>query len=282
MELFLNECSISLLPDEISSAKERVVNFLKTAKSLRPHGFNIVRVHDNFFAENLGPAYTPSSFLNDQTVARDLKILLQSIVKNPFIADAGSFEAEAFVLNQFETVDQNGKTIQPEGLAVAYIHESQSISFSGEPHWEQESLLVNMTNAQGESFPRSILNHAFETCTSNPAFLAWLESLRGGIPLNSLANIQLLFPPNQFEFEQRAIDDLISWYYDDIRFQIRIKKLIEDISIHPFTGGLGHTEVLVGMGGRASKRIIGKDRLVYTHNVEKIIIHQCKGHYEDH
>ncbi len=282
MELYLNECSLPTNAPQASSAKARIVTFLKTAKTLRPHGFNIVRVHSNFFAEDLGASYTPSDFLNDKSIPRDLQILLQSIVKNPFIADPNSFEAEAFILNLFETEDETGAIIQPEGLAVAYVHESQTISFSGTPHWEQESLEVTMTNPQGEQFPKGILNHVFETCTANPEFLDWIESLRAEIPLNSLSNIQLVFPSTQFEFEQKAIDDLISWYYDDVRYQIRIKKLIEDIAAHPFTGGMGHTEVLAGKGGSASKRIVGKDRLIYTYTDKKIIIHQCKGHYEDH
>ena len=281
MELYLNECSISAKAIQTSDAKARIVTFLKTAKALRPHGFNVVRVHVEFFAEDLGDAYTPSDFLNDQTISRDLKILLQSIVKTPFVPNADSYEAEAFILNQFETLDEMGAVIRPEGLAVAYVHESQSISFSGTPHWEQESLEVTMTNPQGEQFPKSILNHVFETCTANAAFLAWVKSLRTEIPLNSLSNIQLEFPITRFEFEQKAVDDLISWYYDDIRYQMRIKKLIADIVAHPFTGGMGHTEVLAGQGGRASKRIVGTDRLMYTYTDEKIIIHQCKGHYED-
>jgi toxin YoeB len=282
MELYLNECSVLTEAPQTSNAKARIVTFLKTAKALRPHGFNIVRVHDTFFAEDLGDNYTPSDFLNDQTIPRDLKTLLQSIVKTPFVPNADSYEAEAFILNRFETLGKTGVVIQPEGLAVAYVHESQSISFSGAPHWEQESLEVTMTNPQGEQFNKSILNHVFETCTTNAAFLAWVESLRTAFPLNSLSNIQLAFPITQFEFEQKAIEDLISWYYDDIRYQNRIKKLMEDIEAHPFTGGLGHTEVLAGQGGRASKRIVGKDRLIYTYTDKKIIIHQCKGHYEDH
>ena len=81
--------------------------------------------------------------------------------------------------------------------------------------------------------------------------------------------------------EQRAIDDLISWYYDDKRFIIRIKELINDIVNYPFKGGKGHTEPLGGTGGKASKRIIKKDRVVYTYTKEKVIIHQCRGHYDD-
>jgi toxin YoeB len=62
---------------------------------------------------------------------------------------------------------------------------------------------------------------------------------------------------------------------------VRIKELIEDIWVHPFTGGKGKTEPLGGTGGKASKRIIKKDRIVYTYSKNKIVIHQCRGHYDD-
>lgn len=282
MELYLNELSVSSPTASVAEAKGRIVTFLKTARALKAHGFNLVRTHDHFYVEDFGGGYTASNFLTDGTNDLTLRTLLQSIVKNPFIPDSDSYEAEVFISNKFETKAKNGAEIKPEGLAAAYIFDSHSISFCGHIHWEREAIPVNMTNLQGEIFTREILNHAFETCTDNPVFKAWQKLLKDEIPLDSLTNIQSVFPPTQFHFEQRAIDDIISWYYDDVRFQIRIKKLIEDILKNPFSGGLGHTETLAGTGGKASKRIIGKDRIVYTYTIEKIIIYQCKGHYEDH
>jgi Txe/YoeB family toxin of toxin-antitoxin system len=282
MELFLNECSISPVAADIPGAKNRIIHLLETAGALRPHGFNVVRAHNNFFAEDLGAGYTASNFLTDGANSLTLRILLQSVVKNPFIPDEDSYEAAIFVLNRFQTLDEKGLIVEPEGLAAAYVHESQSIGFVGCAHWEQETLSVDMINQSEQISTKNILNHTHATCTDNPAFKVWLDLLKSGIALNSLENIHQLFPPAQFEFEPRAAEEFISWYYDDVRFQNKIKLLLEDIAAHPFTGGLGLTETLSGTNGKASKRITGKDRLIYTYTHEKITIHQCRGHYEDH
>ncbi len=110
---------------------------------------------------------------------------------------------------------------------------------------------------------------------------ATLLALYDGIQLNCEANIALVFSPDKFEFDTRAVNELLSWYHDDKRFIIRVKELIMDIVNNPFKGGKGHTEPLGSTGGRASKRIIKKDRIVYTYTKEKITIHQCRGHYDD-
>lgn len=62
---------------------------------------------------------------------------------------------------------------------------------------------------------------------------------------------------------------------------VRIKELLADIENNPFVGGKGKTEILSNTSGKASKRIIKKDRIIYTFTQEKIIIHQCRGHYND-
>jgi Txe/YoeB family toxin of toxin-antitoxin system len=282
MELFFNELSVHTSTEFVATAKDRVVNLLKTARALKAQGFNHIRTHDNFFAEDLGGGYTASHFLTDPTNDLTLRTLLQSIIKNPFIPANDTYEAEAFILNRFEIMDTDGAILQPEGLASAYIYESHSISFSGHPHWERLIIPIQITPAQQPPLSTEIINHAHESSVTEPIFIDWLKSFKQDIPLNTVENIYKVFPAHQFYFEEKAINDLIEWYYDDIRFQIRIKKLIENIAAYPFTGGLGHTEVLTSSGGRASKRIIGKDRLVYTFTQEKITIHQCKGHYDDH
>jgi len=282
MELFFNELSVPHLATNVPDAKNKILVFLKTVRALKSHGFRYVRTHDDFYADDLGCGYTASDFLTDSSNDLTLRTLLQSIVKNPFIPDVESYEAEVFLLNKFETENECGEMVIPEGLAATYVFESHSISFCGHSHWERECIPVIMTNAQNETFPKDILNHVFDSCTENQIFQNWLHSLQTTIPLDSLTNIQLVFPPHRFEFDPQAIDDLISWFYDDIRFQKRIKKLIDDIELHPFSGGLGHTETLAGTGGKASKRIVGRDRIVYTYTNEKTIIHQCRGHYEDH
>lgn len=89
--------------------------------------------------------------------------------------------------------------------------------------------------------------------------------------------LQCRFP--MFSFSTDAQKDLLWWKYNDNRVLDSIIDLLNDILVHPFTGGRGKTEVLSNTKTPiASKRITQKDRLTYTCG-EKTIIHSCKGHY---
>ena len=127
----------------------------------------------------------------------------------------------------------------------------------------------------------NILNVHSSNCVNEIAFKDWLSYLNPSITLNSEENIYKVFPASQYQFEGKAIKDIISWFYDDKRYLIRVKELLEDILENPFKGGKGKTEPLSGTDGKISKRIVKKDRVIYKYTSDKIIIYQCRGHYED-
>lgn len=283
MEAFFNELSCSPQALNIAEAKNKILKLLETLKSMRKDGFNVMRSAESFYMLHISEDYTFIDFFNDPSVNRDLKILFKGVTKRPYLEDDSSLEAEMFILSQFNTLDENGTATSPEGLAIAYVSNSPVISLTGNPHWERESIPLSITSNNDVENPiqESIVNVHSPDSVEAGYFRAWLKSLIDGIQLDREENIAKVFPPDKFSFEIRASKELISWYYDDKRFVTRIKELIFDIVANPFKGGKGLTETLGGTGGRASKRIIKKDRIVYTYTDNVIVIHQCRGHYGD-
>ena len=95
MEVFYNELSSRPLADNNDEAKSRVLGLLNTMKSLRDFDINIMRTHNGFYAEQISEEYTFGSFFGDTSVSIDLKLLLRTIVANPFIEDEDSYEPES-------------------------------------------------------------------------------------------------------------------------------------------------------------------------------------------
>lgn len=90
--------------------------------------------------------------------------------------------------------------------------------------------------------------------------------------------LQNRFP--NFLFTNDAQKDLLWWKYNGNGILDSVIELLDDIPAHPFTGGLGKTEVLSNTKTPvASKRITQEDRLTYTVG-DITTIHRCKGHYK--
>lgn len=283
MEIYYNELSNYPLAPNQEEARVRVLQLLHTMKSLREFDINIMRTHDGFYAEQLSEDYSFSSFFGDTSVSMDLKLLLRTVVANPFIEDEESYEAEQFITDTFSTQNQENESVSPEGLASAFVFNSPVISISSHLHWRNNFLVLNVsTNANPPiNTQEEILNLYSPNCIYQEAFQSWLRYLNPAIPLNSEENIYKAFPAKQYQFDGKAIQDITFWFYDDKRYLIRVKELLEDIAENPFKGGKGKTEPLSGTDGKASKRIVKKDRVIYTYTKDKIIIHQCRGHYDD-
>ena len=280
MEIYFNELSILPIGTTKNEAKQKLLSLLETMKALKEYDFNVIRTHDTFYAENFGDEYTPASFLNDDDIKRDLRQLMQTIVKNPFIGEEDDIVEEMFVVNQFQTLNHSGVPTSPEGLAISYICEMPTISISGFPLWNSNTLALNVKDTDTNvNTTAHIINVSSANSTNDPIFSAWIKSITINVQLNSYENIISMFPVANYDIETRAIKELISWFYNDRRYIVRIVNLIKDIRNAPFVGGMGLTENLGG--GRGSKRIVKKDRVVYTVLHDKIIIHSCKKHYDD-
>ena len=282
MEIYFNELSIQPNAQTVDASREKVMELLAVMKQLRLYGINVLRTFERFYAEDLGCNYSFSTFLNDNKVKRDFKTLLTSIIKNPCIPDTDSYEAEMFINTQYNTLNHLAQQEAPEGIAISFINNVPTLSLIDFPHWQCPILQLNIFSTNDNTTRIvDVLNISSLTSLQSNEFNKWIKSITEEIKLNSHENIIKEFPVDKYEFDKKAIDDIISWFYDDKRFLIRIKELIENISINRFTGGKGKTETLIGTGGKSSKRITKKDRIIYTYTQDKIFIHQCRGHYND-
>lgn len=81
-------------------------------------------------------------------------------------------------------------------------------------------------------------------------------------------------------FSESAWEDYIYWQLQDKKTLKKINALLREISRHPFEGE-GKPEKLRGSDDLWSRRINGKDRLVYAVYEDDIIVIQCRGHYND-
>lgn len=275
MEVYFNELSVCPKSKTIVEAQKNVTILLTALKELRKHDFRVMRTHDNFFVEELSDGYTFSDFVNDNDVSRDLRILLQSMAKSPFLKK-DSEEEEIFILNTFKSENHIREKVAVEGIASANLNNSPAVSIPSCDAWKKDSLDLFVESTIGTSYNTSVINFWNEE-----SVLYWFLSIIDTLPLNTIDNIKKVFPEDKFKFDQQAIDELIAWYYDDERYQNKIRDLIFDIPLHPFVGGIGFTEVLRDKGGKASKRIVKKDRIIYTYTHALITIHQCRGHYSD-
>ncbi len=82
------------------------------------------------------------------------------------------------------------------------------------------------------------------------------------------------------KFSKQADEDLIFHKRAGNKANLnKIIRILEELSIHPFTG-IGKPELLKhDLSGKWSRRINHYDRLVYEFKENKILIHSAKGHY---
>lgn len=283
MEIFYNEMSNQPPAANSGEAKSRIMTLLAAMNSLREYDINIMRTHDDFFAQPLAENYSMADFFADPTVSQDLKLLFRTVIAAPYFEEIDSYEAELFISNKFNSTTHSGDSMSPEGLAGAYVFNSLVISIGSHAYWRRSHLTLTVSSGETPSVIKNedILNVYSSNCINGKAFQDWLSCLNPPVPLDSEENIYRLFSASQYQFEARAVDDIISWFYEDKRYSIKLKELLEDIVLHPFTGGKGKTEPVKGTDGKASKRIVKKDRVIYTYTKDKIIIHQCRAHSDD-
>ena len=81
-------------------------------------------------------------------------------------------------------------------------------------------------------------------------------------------------------FAEDAWEEYLFWQGQDKKTLRKINSLLKDIQRNPFTG-LGKPEPLHDLEGNWSRRINDKDRLVYQIVEGRVVVKQCRGHYDD-
>lgn len=82
----------------------------------------------------------------------------------------------------------------------------------------------------------------------------------------------------QWDFD--AWEEYCEWLQENKAILERINQLVKDIRRHPFEG-IGKPEPLKGsLSGFGSRRIDGKNRIIYAVEEDTVVIISCKGHYD--
>jgi toxin YoeB len=82
------------------------------------------------------------------------------------------------------------------------------------------------------------------------------------------------------ELHPRAFADLSFWIREDKRIALRIMELLDSCAADPFKG-IGKPEPLKqDLKGLWSRRITAEHRLVYRVMADRIMVMQCRYHYE--
>ena len=285
MDVFFNELSFRPLGSSDEMGQDHLITLLQTIKSLhlKEKSFGRMRIPVGFFANELAPEYTVNHFLADNRIRTDIRTALLTVARKPYdyFGEDEADESERFVSSAFRTLNHLDGEESPEGIAAAYLFRSPSISLGSHDHWKRILFQLTRTPDEGDESTVSVCNLSSPGSIAHPSFESWLKQESKQIPLNSADNISQRFP--DFIFQPRAIQDIITWYKEHPDQTKHISMLLEDIPQHPFVGGIGKTEPLKGnLAGRCSKRITRGDRIVYSYeSPTRIIIHSCKGHYED-
>ena len=277
MEIFFNELSTNPKGADEGHARGLITGMLETMQQLQQRDHNVMRTHDGFYNLEVAADYNFAKYLRDEQVPLTLRMLLQSIVKSPYLDD-DSIGVDRYILQKIVANDHLGNPVCPDGLAAAFANDAHALSLNTHIQWRQRTIPIQVSSDNDEFLGSEILNFWDADSVRN-----WKEVQSSAIFLNTEENIKKKFPESQYLFEARAMEEMIDWYYDGDGVQNRIIRLIEDIAAHPFNGGLGKTEFLLhDKKGMASKRITGRDRLTYTYTATMITIHSCRGHYDDH
>ena len=85
---------------------------------------------------------------------------------------------------------------------------------------------------------------------------------------------------SKITFAEDAWEEYLYWQTQDKKTLRKINALLSDIQRSPYEGE-GKPEPLKGdLQGKWSRRINEKDRLVYAIEQDRVLVFQCKGHYD--
>lgn len=85
----------------------------------------------------------------------------------------------------------------------------------------------------------------------------------------------------KLEWDTDAWDDCVYWQSTDKGVLKKINRLLKDMMRDPYAG-IGKPEPLVGnLSGFWSRRIDGKNRIIYAVSDDVLIIIECRTHYGD-
>lgn len=280
MDLIFNELSAYDKATDVVSADSKMTYLLETCKEMYKHGFNKLRVHNDYFLTQLSKNYTINDWVSKSTTRQTEKELLLKLFKRPFIDDNDDDTTNSYIKNKITFVEPNHHDLHNsigEGISTAWIKNSICVSFYSHKIWEKALLDVEVETDDSKKTSQVPNVHRPESCTDT-TILDWLKA-KNNLILTDKASIFKKYTEQQYRFEEKAIDDILYFIaIQKLDFIQRIEHFLQEILISHFLG-TGKPEPLKGSNYWA-RRINDEHRLIYKVEKGIIIIASCKGHYE--
>jgi Txe/YoeB family toxin of Txe-Axe toxin-antitoxin module len=289
MDLILNELSFYPCFSSIQIAESKFSTFMNTFKEANKI-YGIKRV---LFPKNISNQQVTCDLNFIQSLEKlenkDLKRSLFTFIKPPYLDDLNDAELQSFLISDYTLIGENIPTeIEPVGLPVSHIKATPSISLDSHVFWRNRKIAIRKSN---ENTEENIDIIAYNICLENDItsqeMKEWADILMPIlIETEDILTKYLGFTKYKSVFTANFIDQFFSWKTEDFKTFKYLLLLMKDVQIHPFTGGMGQTENLIGRGKEASKRITNSypdgDRLSYTVENNIVTFLACKGHYAFH
>jgi hypothetical protein len=178
MTLVLNELSLYHKTSSKFEARNLMKNLLLTSRRANIYDFRKLRVNMDFVQLSLSENYTINDWLSDPQVRMDYKTLLLGLKCYPFIAEGDENIETRFIENYYYLdmpIVQELHMQEVEGLAVAFLYNTLSISFASNEVWKKTG--INLLEKTAEAKNNVCVKHI--SCPEHIDFhREWIESNR--------------------------------------------------------------------------------------------------------
>ncbi|MDL5051375.1 type II toxin-antitoxin system YoeB family toxin [Oscillatoria amoena NRMC-F 0135] len=280
MHLVFNELSFYPIADDKYILIKRFRQLFKTFDEAKNRwGFTHIRFPQNYSTLSVTKTetfYEWISVLEDNT----LKSLILGICRRPFSDDLVEEDLQTFVQSKYSLEGEKPIDQSPFGFPVAFILSTPAISIDSHVFWNNRKIGIIKSAEEEAEIKVFVYNICFEQDVRSSELAEWENSILT-ISISSGEEIRkyLNFTKYKIEFTQNFLDQFFEWERVNKNYFKTLLKLMKDIELHPFTGGLGKTESLKNKGKEASKRLTQADRLSYSIENDIVKFLACKGHY---
>lgn len=143
MDFIFNEFSFRDVFPNQHEGRIGMGNLLKVCKLGREHGMSRLAIRPDFYEQFLAQEYSITDWLKDQEVNKTFKDLLFSIVRQPYIDNNDAAIEERFIMSNTFLVDETMS--KPEGLAIAYLYSTMSVSLASSEKWNVDEVSLKFS-----------------------------------------------------------------------------------------------------------------------------------------
>lgn len=233
LDMVLNELSLDPPAPTVQQARQRMIDFLETARIAAKFGVKkVIRTSDDLSYLTLAPNYPLVRWMNDNEVDRDTRRFFKTLLtKSPYLKDITDNEIKD--RNERSQFSYQGE--EAKGLGVAYLLEALAISFRSAQHWDRSTLELTFIelDEKGELQDEQVLKvtHACSIVHSQQHENWIKERVRNHARLDILDGNKIwerkeeLFPNLQFcETVQKQLQGVLR---GDLLLQPIMKKLFD-------------------------------------------------------